>query len=66
VPTSYLALYRCQFHPGNLSLHLDDEYGGGVRLSDYKCCGAWDLVKSWPLTTEIQNAIADVEVTDDN
>lgn len=63
---SYLNVYRCKNHPDVFALMLDDGYDGGVRLSSQKCCGAWDFVKGFPLTREWQEAIADVEIPDDD
>ena len=45
-----LSICRCPAHPNFLSVSLDDFYAGtGVRLTASKCCGRWEVIKSWPM-----------------
>lgn len=50
-----LAINVCQDH-GVWAISIDDE-SGGIRLTDGKCCGRWEVVKSWPLTHRLAEAI---------
>lgn len=45
--TKSLAINRCPH--GVFSVTIDGD-GSGVRITPSKCCGRWDLVKSWPLS----------------
>ena len=43
-----LSIRKCDIH-GFLSIQIDYKDGCGVRLTPSKCCGRWDLVRSWKL-----------------
>ena len=53
----YISINKCQKH-GYFSIFLDDESGSGTRLTSSKCCGSWQEVKRWPLTSEELKEIA--------
>ena len=47
-----LSIIRCRNHPMLLALEVSavgdpESCGGGVRIAGSKCCGIWDLKKSW-------------------
>ena len=45
-----LSFCRCPVHAFEcISIDGPDS---GLRLTSAKCCGQWDLVKSWPITVE--------------
>jgi len=45
-----LSINRCPTH-GFISVSIDDE-AGGTRITPGKCCGRWDVVKSWDLSVD--------------
>jgi len=50
----YLGIYRCPAH-GYTAIcvdPVDEEHGGGVRLTPGKCCGRWNLLKRWKVDAE--------------
>ncbi|KKL73532.1 hypothetical protein LCGC14_2073940 [marine sediment metagenome] len=56
-----LSIRKCNVH-GFLSVQIDYKDGCGVRLTPSKCCGRWDLVKSWKLSrAEWQEIITQAE-----
>jgi hypothetical protein len=50
-----LAINQCPEH-GFYSISLDDERGG-LRLTPSKCCGRWQMVKSWRMNAKQLRAI---------
>ena len=55
-----LAINVCQDH-GVWSISIADD-SGGIRLTDGKCCGRWEVVKSWPLTARLaENIVTEIE-----
>jgi len=44
-----LCINRCPAH-GCWSVSVDSDHGG-TRITSGKCCGRWDEVKSWPMTS---------------
>lgn len=51
-----LAIYRCPSH-GWYAIAVEDERGGR-RITPSKCCGSWDIVKSWYLSAHGWGEIA--------
>jgi hypothetical protein len=45
----YLAINRCPIHRDFLSVAIEEEDGGGTRITPSKCCGRWETLKRWPL-----------------
>lgn len=37
----FLSINRCPIHKNFWSVSIDDNDGGGVRLTPSKCCGQW-------------------------
>jgi hypothetical protein len=52
----FLTINRCPSHGGYWSVGIDlictDNTGIGTRLTPSKCCGAWDTVRKWKLSSE--------------
>lgn len=52
-----LSLDKCPH--GMFAIALNDEDKGiGTRLTPHKCCGRWDMVKTWKLTGDQLRDIA--------
>jgi hypothetical protein len=49
----FLAYNRCPLH-GFESISLDND-DGGTRLTRGKCCGRWDVVIKFPMSTRSLN-----------
>jgi hypothetical protein len=43
-----LSINQCPDH-GFWSVSIDSDNGGGTRITPGKCCGRWQVVKSWKL-----------------
>jgi hypothetical protein len=43
-----LAIMRCSRHGLN-AVSIDDDDGGGRRITPSKCCGSWTNVQTWRL-----------------
>jgi hypothetical protein len=41
-----IAINRCHNHPSCLMIDVTNEHGG-TRITPTKCCGHWDLIKTW-------------------
>lgn len=52
-----LAIYRCPEHREFFAVILDDDEGVGTRVTPSKCCGRWDLVRSWPIDDHMRATI---------
>lgn len=51
-----LTIDRCRTH-GYFAVAVDDEDGGGTRLTPTKCCGSWKTIHSWPLDKNLAEAM---------
>lgn len=58
-PKFSLTLNRCPHGVEMLSL---DDSNGGVNLTGQKCCGRWNVVKTWPMTaSNLERAAAELK-----
>lgn len=46
----YLSYNQCPTHKTFASISLDDD-SGGLRLTASKCCGRWDRVRAFKMST---------------
>lgn len=54
-----LAISRCSKH-GYWMVSVERPGSSGTRITPSKCCGSWETVKTWPLSAEQWNEIANL------
>lgn len=53
----YLTICRCPIH-GLYSISIDDDEKGGLQLTPDKCCGRWESLTKWSMTSAQLRSIA--------
>ena len=55
-----LTISRCPEHKSFYAITVDDEYGGGTRVTPSKCCGRWDTIRAFDLSPRMWRDLAEL------